>query len=405
MDHKQILSCQFGEWYPQFRDVAFRSRVVELPAAFAQYLVEDGVYLADNSCALPRPAKPSVGDDLSDWSDDDADECNVLTGGAEMPEFPELFAEIDAAIEELGGCVAPKLNWSAPHDAAWVSSSKSLACRNADEVILLLKSSDRVAHDICHAFDACPGSPRAPPNYQLALRKWIAMRPEREFRCFVQARDLIAVSQRNIMENAAFLEPQKDDLLEAMLEFFEEHVQQRFPEKDYTFDVYITTAGKVRLIDFNPIGGTTSPLLFDWAELPYSLPTQPASSSAHDEPSASGGKDSTGAPPNGRCAPPPEAAGPPSGPQGEPSQGEESTSGRTAEVLSQVGRHASDRADARENMGERGQQGDILFRLNTDGAVMRPSSAAYGAPYDMVDTSDGSAISELLRRLQTEEVG
>lgn len=52
MDPKQILSCQFGEWYPQFRDVAFRSRVVELPAAFAQYLVEDGVYLTDNSCAV-----------------------------------------------------------------------------------------------------------------------------------------------------------------------------------------------------------------------------------------------------------------------------------------------------------------------------------------------------------------
>ncbi len=62
---------------------------------------------------------------------------NVLRGTlaiSQMPEFPELFAEIDAAIEELGGCVAPKLNWSAPHDAAWVSSSKSLACKNADEV-------------------------------------------------------------------------------------------------------------------------------------------------------------------------------------------------------------------------------------------------------------------------------
>lgn len=51
-----------------------------------------------------------------------------------MPEFPELLAEIDAAIKELGGCVAPKLNWSSPHDAVWVSSGKSLACRNADEV-------------------------------------------------------------------------------------------------------------------------------------------------------------------------------------------------------------------------------------------------------------------------------
>lgn len=49
------------------------------------------------------------------------------------------------------------------------------------------------------------------------------------------------------MENAASLEAQKEDLLEAMLEFFEEHVQQRFPKADYTFDVYITTAGRVRV--------------------------------------------------------------------------------------------------------------------------------------------------------------
>lgn len=49
------------------------------------------------------------------------------------------------------------------------------------------------------------------------------------------------------MENAASLEAQKDDLLEAMLEFFEEHVQERFPESDYTFDVYVTTAGKVSM--------------------------------------------------------------------------------------------------------------------------------------------------------------
>ena len=25
----------------------------------------------------------------------------------------------------------------------------------------------------------------------------------------------------------------------------------------------------MRLLDFNPVGGTTSPILFDWADLPY----------------------------------------------------------------------------------------------------------------------------------------
>jgi len=33
--------------------------------------------------------------------------------------------------------------------------------------------------------------------------------------------------------------------------------------------VYVTPKGTIRLLDFNPAGGTTSPLLFDWADLPH----------------------------------------------------------------------------------------------------------------------------------------
>ncbi len=162
---------------------------------------------------------------------------------------------------------------------------------------------------------------------------------------------------------------------------------------------------QVRLIDFNPIGGTTSPLLFDWAELRYSLPSHPASRTAHDEHSASNGIDPTGSTTNGTHASPAEAAGSSSRPRGEPPEGKGGPSGGAAEVLSQAQRQASSSAVGEQESIETGQQGEILFRLNTDGAVMGPSSAVYGAPYDMVDTSDGSAISELLRRLQTEEVG
>ena len=61
------------------------------------------------------------------------------------------------------------------------------------QVLLLLKSSDRVMHDICHAFDACPGPPREPVRHALTLRKWIALRPERELRCFVRQHDLVGV--------------------------------------------------------------------------------------------------------------------------------------------------------------------------------------------------------------------
>lgn len=51
--------------------------------------------------------------------------------------------------------------------------------------------------------------------------------------------------QRNLLEYAPNLAAQEDELLEALLEFFEQHVQESFPCADFTFDVYITTAGRV----------------------------------------------------------------------------------------------------------------------------------------------------------------
>ena len=60
------------------------------------------------------------------------------SGARQVPAFPELFAQIDAAIAALGGRVLPKLNWSAPLDAAWLTTTGSIACTNADEVGLRL---------------------------------------------------------------------------------------------------------------------------------------------------------------------------------------------------------------------------------------------------------------------------
>lgn len=66
----------------------------------------------------------------------------------------------------------------------------TMSCTTADEVILLLKSSDRVAHDVTEAVHAtaaamgfdgkCPK-----PRHVLALREWENILPDREFRCFV----------------------------------------------------------------------------------------------------------------------------------------------------------------------------------------------------------------------------
>ena len=34
-------------------------------------------------------------------------------------------------------------------------------------------------------------------------------------------------------------------------------------------DIYVATNGTIKLMDFNPVGGSTAPLLFDWNELGY----------------------------------------------------------------------------------------------------------------------------------------
>ena len=58
-----------------------------------------------------------------------------------MPSFPQLEKEIKVAIKALGGEVFPKLNWSSPVDAAWISHNGTVRCVTPGDIILLMKSS------------------------------------------------------------------------------------------------------------------------------------------------------------------------------------------------------------------------------------------------------------------------
>lgn len=63
------------------------------------------------------------------------------------------------------------------------------------QVVLLLKSSDRIAHDLCHAFDGCASRRERPPRACLALRKFYNLRPGREFRCFMRNHELVGARE------------------------------------------------------------------------------------------------------------------------------------------------------------------------------------------------------------------
>ncbi|XP_020186157.1 uncharacterized protein [Aegilops tauschii subsp. strangulata] len=248
-------------------------------------------------------------------------------GGLLPPAFPELEAAVDDAIAGLGGAALPKLNWSAPKDAVFMAADGTVRCTCFAEVAMLLRASDCVAHDLVSARPSCQDFVRAKPvrrnategsretangagvlsdpgencseggargggtnapeedaeqessdddetwvddgfQYYLALRKWYpGLRPESEFRCFVRGRKLVGVSQRDPSAYYPSLPGWSAEVQPKIEDFFEEFIEPQFGSENYTFDVYVRADGRVKLIDFNPWGGYTLPLLFTWEEL------------------------------------------------------------------------------------------------------------------------------------------
>ena len=55
----------------------------------------------------------------------------------------------------------------------------------------------------------------------------------------------VGISQREVTEHFPALMQQKEAHLETLTDFFDEHLQSKFPQADYAFDAYITSSGKV----------------------------------------------------------------------------------------------------------------------------------------------------------------
>ncbi|KAF2118994.1 cell division cycle protein-like protein [Lophiotrema nucula] len=269
---QHILNCSYHSWHPKYRAVTPKARLIPLPDAFLEYLRSDGIVL------------PPEETDHADWSDADS---GIFSGGDNEEEdgddanqdpsahWRETHEAIERTIEELGGKVAPKLNWSAPKDATWIAATNSMECTTPNDIYLLLKSSDFITHDIAHAFDdtdedSAEGSTSGaeiPIPYHLVLRKWITLNPAVEFRCFVRNRKLIAICQRDL-NHFNFLFEMQDKLRQTIQEFFDMRLRDKFPDPNVTFDVYIPPPhDRVWLVDLNPWAQRTDPLLFSWLEL------------------------------------------------------------------------------------------------------------------------------------------
>lgn len=271
MMEEEVNRCQIQEWYPKFKSMSIKTQIHELPESFVQYLLDDsGPFLLPvsvlNEDALPnRIHNPEEEEDyqVSEGSDDEAEKSSL------PPSFPELELEVKESIKSLGGAIFPKLNWSAPKDSSWISTTGTLRCTSFSEIALLLRASDSSIHDLCHAYDSCVDKTKSrPQSFFLALRKWYPfLCPEMEFRCFVKDQNLVGISQREVTTFYPTLLEKKSSLQVLIQEFFTENVRHKFESQNYTFDIYVTSDERIKIVDFNPWGAFTLPLLFNWEEL------------------------------------------------------------------------------------------------------------------------------------------
>uniref|UniRef100_A0A8C8XIM0 Translation initiation factor eIF2 assembly protein n=1 Tax=Panthera leo TaxID=9689 RepID=A0A8C8XIM0_PANLE len=232
MKKEHVLRCQFSAWYPLFRSLTIKSVILPLPQNVKDYLLDDGTLVVSGREDPPTCSQPDSDDEAEEiqWSDDE--------------------------------------NTATLTDAYWIAMNSSLKCKTLSDIFLLFKSSDFITRDFTQPFIHCTDdSPDPCIEYELVLRKWCELIPGAEFRCFVKENKLIGVSQRDYTQYYDHISKQKEEICRCIQDFFKKHIQYKFLDEDFVFDVYRDSRGKVWLIDFNPFGEVTDSLLFTWEEL------------------------------------------------------------------------------------------------------------------------------------------
>ena len=181
-------------------------------------------------------------------------------------------------------------------------------------MLLLLKSSDRISHDleelsrvaeaIQKGDDDDGGGGEGDPSSSsadlvqnistptLALRRWHPLRPGAEFRAFFERGcSLVALCQRDITQHFEGLGRDRRGVLGSVARFARRELApallaaarpasagapppsslappSALASSRFVADLYVHASGKVRLVDLAVPGGTTSPLLFSaWEEV------------------------------------------------------------------------------------------------------------------------------------------
>lgn len=217
-----ILKCSFENWYPILRDDTIRSKIIELPEDFMNFLLTDEFIIEEGK-------------------------------------FTTLENQVNKAIDELGGVAFPKLNWTAPTDSQWIGFGKSLEVRSFSDLQYVFKASTRMLIDIT-----------APFNYQniqvkpiIVLKRWFNYKKNREFRIFMRDPEHFFVCSRCINIPCHLTQEEVLPLAQKMVEL----VSKKIHPYRIIIDIYISPKMRPHVVDIAPWTDVSSPLLYTWSEL------------------------------------------------------------------------------------------------------------------------------------------
>ena len=187
------------------------------------------------------------------------DELDALKVGLSSGQAVDnLLPRLEQAMENFGYNRFISVDMVAPTDTKRFESKRG-AVRSARSAWKILCHSEKVRHS------AEQGNVTA-----ICVRPFRRMEPAREFRLFIKDGKLKAMSQYWLIRHFARL-PGVQERYWHLAEKFVKNNDWALPAKDIVMDIYFTSSEKILVMDLNPFGPPTDPLMLntwerDWNE-------------------------------------------------------------------------------------------------------------------------------------------
>ena len=178
------------------------------------------------------------------------DEIAALAAGeTEGPVVKGVIRRISEAMSNFFGKRFISVDFCAPTDCPRYLSSKHGSVASAESGWYSLVTSPKIREMAAAGLVEC-----------ICVRAFRTFDVPREFRLFVKDGKLAAMSQRFLIRHFRRLEKKTDEYWKIAAKFFQS-IESLLPEKEIVIDIYVTSRKKVIMIDLNPWGEPTDPLM------------------------------------------------------------------------------------------------------------------------------------------------